>query len=269
MNSIISRLEMIGIIPVAAIDDAADAVPLAQALCEGGLPAAEVTFRTDAAAEAIRRIKEAFPEMTVGAGTVLTAQQADLAADAGAEFIVSPGFSRRTVEHCLELGLPVLPGCSSASDIEAALELGLSEVKFFPAEQLGGLKTIGALAAPYAGVRFMPTGGLGIGNIGAYLSDPRIIACGGSFMVSRELIAAHSFDRIRELTAEAASLMLRLTFGGYVTENGTRLMLMSCPNVMRTVFHMERLGTRSTDRRYDGGRLVSADTADGMRIIQG
>lgn len=269
MNSVINELEKIGIVPVIAIEDAKDAVPLARALAEGGLPAAEVTFRTSAAAESIRRMREAVPEMIVGAGTVLTSEQADAAIAAGAQFIVSPGLNPNTVLHCQQKGVPMLPGCSGASDIEKALELGLTEVKFFPAEQLGGLKTIKALAAPYTSVRFMPTGGLNAANLRAYLAEPKIIACGGSFMVKKELISSGSFDKIKELTAQAARLMTALTFRGYITEGERTVTVLSSPNVMRAQYHMQRLGTEFIpgSEKTEKGRLVSVDTADGWRII--
>lgn len=190
MQDLYKRLYEIGIIPVIKIDDAAKAVPLAHALSEGGLPAAEITFRTSAAAEAIRAIADACPDMVLGAGTVLTVEQADEAKRAGAHFIVSPGLNPRVVKHCVEIGMPILPGCSNPSDIEAALELGLDTVKFFPAEAAGGLPMLKAMAAPYGNVRFMPTGGLNENNILSYLSFDKIIACGGSFMVKDEYIRA-------------------------------------------------------------------------------
>ena len=162
---VLTQFQKLGIIPVVKIDDAKDAVPLAKALCEGGLPVAEVTFRTDAAEEAIRRMCEACPEMLVGAGTVLTPEQADLAVAAGAKFIVSPGLNPRVVKHCQEKGVPITPGTSSPTDIEQALELGLEVVKFFPAEASGGIAKIKAMAAPYTKVKFMPTGGINAKNL--------------------------------------------------------------------------------------------------------
>lgn len=208
MQNLYKRLYEIGIIPVIKIDDAAKAVPLAHALSEGGLPAAEITFRTSAAAEAIRAIADACPDMVLGAGTVLTVEQADEAKRAGAHFIVSPGLNPRVVKHCGEIGMPILPGCSNPSDIEAALEFGLDTVKFFPAEAAGGLPMLKAMAAPYGNVRFMPTGGLNENNILSYLSFDKIIACGGSFMVKDEYIRAGEFDKIRALTESAVKKML-------------------------------------------------------------
>ncbi len=207
MNPCLEQIEKLGLVPVVVLEDAADALPLAKALCEGGLPCAEVTFRTGAAAEAISLMTTHFPEMLVGAGTVLTTEQVDRAMEAGAKFIVSPGFNRRIVEYCQSKGIPVTPGCSSPSDIEQALECGLDVVKFFPAEALGGLTMIKAMAAPYVGVKFMPTGGIDARNLGEYLSYNRILACGGSWMVKSSLVEEKNFDKIKELTAEAVQLV--------------------------------------------------------------
>ena len=203
MNNVLEQIEKLGIVPVVVIEDAADAEPVAKSLCDGGLPAAEVTFRTDAAQQAIRIMTEKFPNMLVGAGTVLTTEQVDEAQEAGAKFIVSPGFNPTVVKYCIEKGIPVCPGCNNPSAMEAAMELGLNTVKFFPAEQSGGIKAIKAMAAPYTGLKFMPTGGINAKNINDYLSFNRIIACGGSWMVTQELIANKEFDKIRELTREA------------------------------------------------------------------
>lgn len=208
MNEVLEKIGKIGIVPVVKIDRAEDAISLAKALCAGGLPCAEVTFRTDAAAEAIRRMTANFPDMCVGAGTVLNAQQVDAAAEAGAKFIVSPGLNPRTVRYCLEKNIPVIPGTSSPSDIEQAIELGLDTVKFFPAEQSGGLAKIKAMAAPYGNMKFMPTGGVNAKNLTSYLDFNRIIACGGSWMVPGDLINEGAWDRIRQLTEEAVRTML-------------------------------------------------------------
>lgn len=208
MNEILTQFQKLGIIPVVVINDAKDAVPLAKALCEGGLPVAEVTFRTDAAEEAIRQMAEACPEMLVGAGTVLTTEQVDRAVAAGAKFIVSPGLNPKVVKYCLDKNIPITPGTSSPTDIEAALELGLEVVKFFPAEQSGGIAKIKAMAGPYTKVKFMPTGGINAQNLKSYLDFPKIIACGGSWMVSGDLIKAGNFDEIKRLTREAVNTML-------------------------------------------------------------
>ena len=207
MNPVLEKIQKTGIIPVVVINDAKDAEPLAKALIEGGLPCAEVTFRTDAAEESIRIMKEKFPDMLLGAGTVITTEQVDRAVAAGAEFIVSPGLNPRIVKYCVEKNIPITPGCANASDIEQALENGLEVVKFFPAEPAGGLKMIKALAAPYVSLKFMPTGGITPSNVRDYLAYDRIIACGGSWMVSGDLVKAGEFYKIKELTAEAAAIV--------------------------------------------------------------
>lgn len=208
MNPVLEKLSKIGIVPVVKIDRVEDAVPLAKALCAGGLPCAEVTFRTDAAAGAIREMTENFPSMCVGAGTVLNAAQVDAAVKAGAQFIVSPGLNPKTVQYCIDKNIPITPGTSSPSDIEQAIELGLDVVKFFPAEQSGGLAKIKAMAAPYVNMRFMPTGGISAKNLTTYLDFPKIIACGGSWMVPGDLINEGAWDKIEQLTKEAVQTML-------------------------------------------------------------
>jgi len=207
MNEILEKIQKIGIVPVVVLEHVEDAKPLAKALCEGGLPCAEVTFRTEAAEESIRILSKEFPEMLVGAGTVLTTDQVDRAVAAGAKFIVSPGLNPKVVEYCVKKNIPVTPGCSNASDIEAALEFGLDVVKFFPAEAAGGLTMIKALAAPYVGVKFMPTGGINATNVKDYLAYDRILACGGSWMVKGDLVKAGDFARITELTKEAVQIV--------------------------------------------------------------
>lgn len=205
--SIFEQFSKIGIIPVVVLDDAKDAEPLARALCEGGLPCAEVTFRTAAAADSIRIMSEKFPEMLVGAGTVLTTAQVDEAIACGAKFIVSPGLNPTVVQYCLDKGIPVTPGTQTPSDMEKAIELGLDVVKFFPAEPAGGLSMIKAVAAPYVGLRFMPTGGISAKNVRDYLAYDRIIACGGSWMVKGDLVKAGKFDEIKALVSEAAAIV--------------------------------------------------------------
>jgi len=207
MSEVLEKIREIGIVPVIVLENAKDALPLAESLIEGGLPCAEVTFRTAAAEDSIRAISQAYPEMLVGAGTVLTTEQVDRAVAAGAKFIVSPGFNPRIVQYCQEKGVPITPGCSSPTDIEQALEHGLKVVKFFPAEQLGGLAMIKALAGPYVDVSFMPTGGINAGNVKDYLAYNRILACGGSWMVKGDLIKAGDFQRITELVKEAKQLV--------------------------------------------------------------
>lgn len=208
MNEVLSKIQKMGIVPVIKLDDAKDAVPLAKALVDGGLPCAEITFRTAAAEESIRLMRQAYPDMLIGAGTVLTIEQVDTAVNAGATFIVSPGLNPKVVRYCVEKNIPITPGCSNPSDVEAAIELGLEVVKFFPAEAAGGLAMIKAMSAPYVNMKFMPTGGISAKNLNAYLDFSKIIACGGSWMVKDELVKAGEFDKITELTKEAVTLML-------------------------------------------------------------
>lgn len=208
MNKVLEKLSLMGIVPVVKIDDAKDAAPLAKALCDGGLPCAEVTFRTAAAKEAISIMSSEYPDMLIGAGTVLTTGQVDDAISAGASFIVSPGLNPEVVKYCTGRGIPVTPGCANPSDIEAAISLGLDVVKFFPAEAAGGLPMIKAMSAPYTDVKFMPTGGINASNINTYLAFPKIIACGGSWMVNDKLISEGRFDEISRLTSEAVMTML-------------------------------------------------------------
>ena len=208
MNATLEKLSQFGIVPVVVLDDAKDAAPLAKALCDGGLACAEVTFRTAAAEESIRIMATEYPEMVVGAGTVLTTEQVDRAVNAGAKFIVSPGLNPKVVKYCLEKGIPVTPGVVTPSEMEQAIELGLEAVKFFPAEPSGGLNMIKAVAAPYTMLKFMPTGGINAKNINSYLAFDKILACGGSWMVKKDLVAAGEFDKIRDLTKEAVQTML-------------------------------------------------------------
>ncbi len=208
MNAVIEEISKIGIVPVIALDDAKDAEPLAKVLCEGGLPCAEVTFRTAAAEESIRIMSEKFPQMLVGAGTVLNPEQVDRAVNAGAKFIVSPGLNPKTVAYCVSKNIPIVPGCANPSDVEQAIEQGLEVVKFFPAEQAGGLKMIKAMSAPYTSVKFMPTGGINADNLIEYLNFNKIVACGGSWMVSKDMVTAGEFDKITKLTREAVTKML-------------------------------------------------------------
>ena len=200
-------IHKIGVVPVVVLNDAKDAAPLAKALVEGGLPCAEVTFRTEAAEECIRIMANDFPEMFVGAGTVLTIEQVDRAVAAGAKFIVSPGFDPEIVDYCIEKDIPVYPGCITPSEVAQAVKRGLKVIKFFPAEQFGGLATIKALAAPYTGIKFMPTGGVSAKNLESYLSFDKIVACGGSWMVKGDLVKEGKFDEIKELVKEAVQLV--------------------------------------------------------------
>lgn len=206
-NELIGHLETRRIVPVVKLDRVEDAVPLGQALMEGGLPVAEVTFRTEAAEESIRRMSHEFPEMMVGAGTVINTDQAERAVRAGARFLVSPGISDELVQWAAGHQIPLLPGVCTPSEIMKAVSYGMTILKFFPAAQYGGLPTIKALAGPFPQVRFMPTGGVSAANISEYLKDPRVIACGGSWMVKDALIREGNFEEITRLTAEAVSLV--------------------------------------------------------------
>ena len=207
MHPILEKISELKIVPVIVLNDVKNAKPLAKALIDGGLPCAEVTFRTDAAEESIRIMAEEYPDMLIGAGTVLTTDQVDRAIAAGAKFIVSPGLNPRIVKYCVERDILIIPGCSNASDIEQALENGLEVVKFFPAQQAGGLPMIKALAAPYVTVKFMPTGGINQNNINDYLSFKRVVACGGTWMVKNDLVEVGNFEEIMRLTREAVELV--------------------------------------------------------------
>ena len=201
-----NTLRKTGIVPVIKISDAGRAAALAKALCDGGMPAAEVTFRTAAAAESIYRMREAHPEMLVGAGTVLTKQSLDEALAAGAQFIVAPGLNPSIVEAALAKDVPVVPGCMTPTEIELAMSLGLTFVKFFPAEAAGGVKFLKAVSAPYAGIRFMPTGGISMKNAADYLALPYVVCCGASFIASDEQIGGGRFDEITEAARQAKEL---------------------------------------------------------------
>lgn len=202
----VETLESVRVVPVITVENGDQAVDLADALIAGGLPLMEITFRSEAAAEAITRVTAERPDVTVGAGTVLTPDQVDAALDAGAQFMVAPGFNPTVVDHCAKRGVPFAPGINTPSELEWALERGINVVKFFPAEQTGGVKYIKAMAAPYRGVKFMPTGGIKPENLQSYLEVPAIIACGGSWMVKLDLIKAGEFDTITRLAKEAVEL---------------------------------------------------------------
>lgn len=209
-NTLMDTLYGMGLIPVIKVDDAEDAVPLCKALCDGGLPIAEITFRTKAAPEAIRRVSREIPHMLVGAGTVTSVDIAKQARDCGATFAVTPGFNPEVVRWCLDNALPVLPGCTTASEVEAAQNLGLRVVKFFPAEQSGGLARIKALSGPYPEMRYIPTGGIGTHNLTEYLDYPKIVACGGSFMVTDALVREKNWAGIADITRKAMDTVVGL-----------------------------------------------------------
>ncbi|MGY3570254.1 bifunctional 4-hydroxy-2-oxoglutarate aldolase/2-dehydro-3-deoxy-phosphogluconate aldolase [Vibrio paucivorans] len=207
MSTINEQLKALKVIPVIAIDNAQDIIPLGKVLAENGLPAAEITFRSDAAVEAIRLLRAAQPDMLIGAGTVLNKEQAIAAKDAGATFIVSPGFNPNTVKACQEIGIDIVPGVNNPSTIEAALEMGLTTLKFFPAEASGGVNMVKALLAPYGDVHIMPTGGVNPKNIKDYLAVPRVLACGGTWMVDKKLVEAGEWEELARLTREAVELV--------------------------------------------------------------
>lgn len=211
---ILEEIKKYGIVPVVVLEHAEDARPLAEALVQGGLPCAEVTFRTEAAEESIRIMTGTYPDMLIGAGTILTVEQADQAVKAGARFIVSPGFDPEIVDDCLSKGIPVFPGCVTPSEVAQAVKRGLEVVKFFPAEQFGGVSAIKALAAPYPQIKFMPTGGVNEKNLREYLNCDKVVCCGGSWMVKGEFVRNKEFSKINRLTQEAVELVRRFQDGG-------------------------------------------------------
>ncbi|MCA3936690.1 bifunctional 4-hydroxy-2-oxoglutarate aldolase/2-dehydro-3-deoxy-phosphogluconate aldolase [Vibrio vulnificus] len=207
MSSIKEQLKALKVIPVIAIDKAEDIIPLGKVLAENGLPAAEITFRSAAAAEAIRLLRETQPDMLIGAGTVLNREQAIAAKEAGATFIVSPGFNPNTVKACQEIGIDIVPGVNNPSTVEAALEMELTTLKFFPAEASGGINMVKSLLAPYTDIELMPTGGINPANIKDYLAIPRVLACGGTWMVDKKLIEEGNWEELARLTREAVALV--------------------------------------------------------------
>ena len=272
MNAVLDKIYKIGIVPVIAIDNAEDAGPLAKALIDGGLPCAEVTFRTAAAEEAIKIICEKYPEMLVGAGTVLTTDQVDKAVKAGASFIVSPGLNPEVVKYCVDNNIPVTPGCACPSDIEKAMSLGLEVVKFFPAEAAGGISMIKAMSAPYGKIKFMPTGGIGINNLNNYLSFEKIIACGGSWMVKADMIKNKEFDKITMLSKEAVKKMLgfEVDFSS-ILDSESQIITVYVNNVDRALFHLENEGYSfdMSSAVYADGKLKEIDFIQnkaGMKI---
>ncbi|EIY7831302.1 bifunctional 4-hydroxy-2-oxoglutarate aldolase/2-dehydro-3-deoxy-phosphogluconate aldolase [Vibrio parahaemolyticus] len=207
MSSIKEQLKALKVIPVIAIDKAEDIIPLGKVLAENGLPAAEITFRSAAAEEAIRLLRETQPDMLIGAGTVLNREQAIAAKEAGATFIVSPGFNPNTVKACQEIEIDIVPGVNNPSTVEAALEMGLTTLKFFPAEASGGINMVKSLLAPYTDIELMPTGGINPANIQDYFAIPRVLACGGTWMVDKKLIEEGNWEELARLTREAVALV--------------------------------------------------------------
>jgi 2-dehydro-3-deoxyphosphogluconate aldolase/(4S)-4-hydroxy-2-oxoglutarate aldolase len=241
MLSAISRR---GIVPVIKLSRPEDAVPLCGALARGGLPVAEITFRTAAAEESIRRVHAELPNVLLGAGTVLTTDQADRAAKAGAAYIVTPGLNPAVVRHCVERGLPVLPGCACPSDIERALDLGLTAVKFFPAEAIGGLNAIKAMSAPYGAVSFVPTGGIDEKKLPNYLAFEKVLACGGSWMVKEAWVDAGDFAAVERATRAAVDAMLGFSLGldAAVSLARGETIMIATHSPTRAAFYLEERG---------------------------
>jgi len=212
MNKVLEKIGELGIVPVVKIEKAEDALPLGRALIDGDLPIAEITFRTSAAEESIKTLTGELPNLLVGAGTVLTIEQVKKAVSAGAKFIVSPGFNPRVVDYCIENSIPVTPGINNPTQIEMALVREIEVVKFFPAEASGGLALLKSMSAPYSGIKFIPTGGINLNNLCSYLSNNKVHACGGSWMVKTDLISSGNFAEITRLTKEAVSIMLGFKF---------------------------------------------------------
>lgn len=266
MEATLNQIASLGVLPVIKIEDANDAVPLAKALVDGGLPAAEVTFRTTAAEEAIRQISSAFPEMLVGAGTVLTPEQARTALNAGAKFIVAPGFNPHVVDFCLERGVLVTPGISTPTELEAALGKNLKVLKFFPAEAMGGLSYLKSMSAPYGGVKFVPTGGINAGNILDYLKFNKVLACGGSWMVKADLISQKKFDVITGLVTEAMQTIL-----GFQIKNVRLNASASVQHAAQQLFHETlMLPTKQGDQSLSIHNLLElSDAAKTGEIVLG
>jgi 2-dehydro-3-deoxyphosphogluconate aldolase/(4S)-4-hydroxy-2-oxoglutarate aldolase len=238
MNETLERIGELGIIPVVKIEKAEDTLPLGRALIDGDLPIAEITFRTSAAEESIKSLTGELPNLLVGAGTVLTVEQAKKAVSAGAKFIVSPGFNPRVVDYCIENSIPVTPGINSPTQIEMALMRGIEVVKFFPAEASGGLTLLKSMSAPYTEIKFIPTGGINLNNLCSYLSNNKVLACGGSWMVKPELISSGSFDEITRLTKEAISTMLGFEFAHLGINEETKDKALNSANQLSRLFYL-------------------------------
>jgi len=246
MNEILEKIGELGIVPVVKIEKAEHALPLGKALIDGGLPIAEITFRTSAAEESIKTLTRELPKLLVGAGTVLTIGQVKKAVSAGAKFIVSPGFNPRVVDYCLENSIPVTPGINNPTQIEMALERGIEVVKFFPSEASGGLPLLESMSAPYTGIKFIPTGGINLNNLTSYLSNKKVHACGGSWMVKTELISLGNFAEITRLTKEAVSTMLGFEFAHLGINEETKDKALNSANLLSHLFYFSvKEGTSS------------------------
>ena len=237
MNEILEKIGELGIVPVVKIEKAEDALPLGRALIDGDLPIAEITFRTSAAEESIKSLTKELPTLLVGAGTVLTIEQVKEAVSAGAKFIVSPGFNPKVVDYCLENNIPVTPGINNPTQIEMALERGIEVVKFFPAEASGGLPLLKSMSAPYTGIKFIPTGGINLNNLTSYLSNKKVHACGGSWMVKTELISSGNFAEITRLTKEAVSTMLGFEFAHLGINEENKDKALNSANLLSHLFY--------------------------------
>ena len=237
MNKILEKIGEFGIVPVVKIEKAEDALPLGRALIDGDLPIAEITFRTSAAEESIKTLTRELPKLLVGAGTVLTIEQVKKAVSAGAQFIVSPGFNPKVVDYCIENGIPVTPGINSPTQIEMALERGIEVVKYFPAEASGGLSLLKSMSAPYTGIKFIPTGGINQNNLCSYLSNNKVLACGGSWMVKLDLISSGNFAEITRLTKEAVSTMLGFEFTHLGINEETKDKALNSANLLSHLFY--------------------------------
>jgi 2-dehydro-3-deoxyphosphogluconate aldolase/(4S)-4-hydroxy-2-oxoglutarate aldolase len=237
MNEILERIGELGIIPVVKIEKAEDALPLGRALLDGGLPITEITFRTFAAEESIKTLNRKFPELLVGAGTVLTVEQAKKAISAGAKFIASPGFNPKVVDYCIENNVPVTPGINNPTQIEMALEKGIKLMKFFPAESSGGLSLLKSMSALYTNIKFIPTGGINQNNLCSYLSCNKVHACGGSWMVKADLISSGNFAEITRLTREAVDTMLGFEFVHLGINEETKDKALKSANLLSHLFN--------------------------------
>jgi len=238
MNETLEKIGELGIIPVVKIEKAEDALPLGRALIDGDLPIAEITFRTSAAEESIKTLSGELPDLLVGAGTVLTIEQVKSAVSAGAKFIVSPGFNPRVVDYCIENSIPVTPGINNPTQIEMALVRGVEVVKYFPAEASGGLALLKSMSAPYAGIKFIPTGGINQDNLSSYLSNNKVLACGGSWMVKAELISSGNFAEITRLTREAVSTVLGFEFAHLGINEETKDTALNSANQLSRLFYL-------------------------------
>jgi len=246
VNKILEKIGELGIVPVVKIEKAEDALPLGKALIDGDLPIAEITFRTSAAEESIKTLTRELPNLLVGAGTVLTIEQVKKAVSAGAKFIVSPGFNPRVVDYCIENSIPVTPGINNPTQIEMALVRGIEVVKFFPAEASGGLPLLESMSAPYAGIKFIPTGGINLNNLTSYLSNKKVLACGGSWMVKDKLISSGNFNEITRLTKEAVSIMLGFEFAHLGINEENKDKALNSANQLSNLFYFPiKEGTNS------------------------